>query len=874
MALQHFYSRVPARVSMYNKADSFDTFAKSAELDREFVERELAPVYENKLSKIDVSVIRQNKMPCVYTQCCTRSGKLVQNCITYIPLDYTGERSTYLSHSLVLTDNEKKQILSARDDNALNPALFVTNIDGFQITNPMSSPDSDYPQMDYVPGQSENAGYSLLNFDPETVKSFLYAVLYAICGKGRNVCFKLTGDETQLSLKSLQVFNEILSILPHQLRDCLSFASYVTDPAQYANYKLRGASSEFPENSAKCVCIDMQTNLIIGVQHDEVVANKPLINFFYSLLGNKTLRSEFLTFMELAEKAIPSLQNLNLKVLSNLVFLFQCSCGLFDEQEILPDDNAVYEYLCSYEKYRVALSEEHRMQGYRCLVRYSEKHVAIPKNIFAKVTRLYGAEPRSAKRMVMNVVLDLIHTDIMRDKLFTFIRNNYKDEDTDVKKIIMADLTRVFYGGFLQSQLLSFFTEQFAGETDETKNLIIEKLLLSIRTPTVQSKIIAFVDAHYDNMSDCHKDSFYNTFFEMLPECDSLSDTLVKLVNAHVGKESDIRLKEINNRLLEALESDYRKKEHKLMPILEINSGLTRELIIRLVFDTWQNRKIHGEYIELLQSRPLSEKTDAILQAYSLIQDQKREDLQTQAIELYQNSDADLLTWLDTAEKLDALDENFAQSIHSSAIEQAVAKNALDAFENDADSGMSRLVAYADAHKNVQESENYGIINCYSALITALKNKNYTEADKKLSELPKDAEILQKMAKYTSNCEKDADISIQMLQNVLENNAAGIDGLYKKAARNMLPQDAMAPVMNTCEQMHNAGENFAKLITAENSGMDKAVAAFAEKHGKGAYKWIRSNLQENSEFGAYMDEIVRAHKRANGSIFTKIFGKK
>ena len=51
MAKQHFYSRVPARISMYNRADSFDTFAHSEGLDREFIERELAPVYENKLNK-------------------------------------------------------------------------------------------------------------------------------------------------------------------------------------------------------------------------------------------------------------------------------------------------------------------------------------------------------------------------------------------------------------------------------------------------------------------------------------------------------------------------------------------------------------------------------------------------------------------------------------------------------------------------------------------------------------------------------------------------------------------------------------------------------------------------------------------------------
>ena len=42
MALQHLYSRVPARASMFNKADGYDTFACSDGLTREFIERELS----------------------------------------------------------------------------------------------------------------------------------------------------------------------------------------------------------------------------------------------------------------------------------------------------------------------------------------------------------------------------------------------------------------------------------------------------------------------------------------------------------------------------------------------------------------------------------------------------------------------------------------------------------------------------------------------------------------------------------------------------------------------------------------------------------------------------------------------------------------
>ena len=284
MALQHFYSRVPARVSLYNKADSFDTFAQSSGLEREFVEGELAYVYENKLGKNDMPAVLRGQMPCIYTQSCTRSGRLVQNKITYIPSDYTGERSAYLSHSLIFSEDEKKQILSSGMDGTLNPRLFSATIDDFQIASSDSAPDTEYPCAEYLPGSTREAGYLLSEMDPETVESFLYAILNSICGKGKNVCFKLSADNAQHSEQSLQIFNEVLSILPYQLRGGLSFASYVTDPSQYANYKLRAVASEFPENAPKCVCIDLKTTLIVGVRVDEGVANKNIIQFFYSLL--------------------------------------------------------------------------------------------------------------------------------------------------------------------------------------------------------------------------------------------------------------------------------------------------------------------------------------------------------------------------------------------------------------------------------------------------------------------------------------------------------------------------------------------------------------------------------------------------------------
>ena len=110
-----------------------------------------------------------------------------------------------------------------------------------------------------------------------------------------------------------------------------------------------------------------------------------LINFFYSLLDNNEIRVEFLNYINKIVQVFPNPQNLNLKTLSDLVFLFCSASGFFMEEQILPNDDRVYEVICIYDKYRNALNEEYRIRIYKCLKRYVNRHVAIPKDIFSKI---------------------------------------------------------------------------------------------------------------------------------------------------------------------------------------------------------------------------------------------------------------------------------------------------------------------------------------------------------------------------------------------------------------------------------------------------------------------------------------------------------
>lgn len=907
MALQHFYSRVPARVSMYNRADSFDTFAHSEGLDREFIERELALVYENKLGKNDISMARRGELPCVYSQCCTRSGVLVQNCISYLPLDYTGERSAYLSHSLVYSEEEKNVVLGQKDRAVFNPELFTTDITPFDITAATAAPDGEYPTAEYTPGAAVEEFGLLKSFEPETVKAFLYAVLNCLCGKGKSIYFRVSDDGAQLSQLSLQLINEVMAILPVSLRQSLSFVSFVNDTTQYPSFKLKGVSGTFPDMpSGKGVFFDLQTNLVVGLQQTDVVANKPLLNFFYSLVENKGLCAEFLVFMERAVSVISNLRSLNLKVLNDLVFLFRQSCGLFSEKEILPNDTAVYDFLCVYEKYRAALGDEYRMQAYKCLLRYSNCREAVPKNIFAKMSKLYPAEIAPAKRIVMNIVLELIHTDVMRDKLFTFIRNNYDVEEQPVKQVIMADLSRVFYGGFLHNQLLGFFSDRFEYETPETKTLILEKLFLSIRTPAVQSKILEFIDLHYPRFEPEHKDAFYQTFFEMLRECDGLSAALVSLVNRYMEQEDEERKAQVTERLVQVLEADYRRKEHKLAAILSGEGGFCNDVVLKLAFGSWQSRKLHTDYLSLLGEKPAVDKTAILVRAFELVgamESDVAQRLQGELENLYRadGERTNLYQWFDAVNLSAGLPGELAGKLKELVLNPGICRTVFDVFKvKYGTEGMETLCRYAQDNPDVWNCERYPVITAYKAMIAAVGRGEYAAAMARLEVLLQYPEILPNVAEYVGACAIDRKtqpteqvLCLEILQGCLKNKKAKLDELYAKR-NDALLQDhyanhgdkvnadkvsqeaargAMGQMLTVCLGMCTGSNAVDELLCGDNSGAREMMSSFMNGHGKGAVKWLQAQLAAQAKPCGFASLVENTRQKGKTSFFGKLFGR-
>ncbi len=907
MAKQHFYSRVPARGSLYNRSDGFDTFAHSQGLSRDFVERELSAVYENKLTKQDAEAVRTGKMPAVYSQSCLKSGALVQSCISYLPKDYTGERSAYLCHSLILSKEEMLSVFSGSANALLNPEMFVSNAGAFDLANQAAT--GDYPEKEYVPCAAEDPKFLTERYDPSTVKAFLFAILSALCGKGKTVYFKLPCKDEEAPLEALKMMNMATSVVPYHLRKSISFVTYVTDPMQYGHVKIKCVCADCPESAlSKGVFVDFGTDLVTGMPAADVVAKIP-VSFFYSLLEDASIRGEFLRFVDKAVDAVPELEKLNPKTLSDLVFLFGGASGLYDQEKTLPTDEDVLTFLSSYEKYRAALGEESRRNAYKCLERYPRKHVAIPKTIFAKVSKLYSAEMPSAKRMVMNVVLELIHTDVMRDKLFTFLKNNYDGEDADIQAVITADLCRVYYGGFLQSQILDFFALHFAAEPENARDAIFEKLMLTIRTVAIQDKILAIVADNYGVLTARQKTRLYETIFEMLPECDRLTAALVTRINAQMEAEDEKVREHIAGRITDLLSADYKKKEHKLMPLLCAEPGFCRDLVVTLAFGAWSTRKIHEEYVSLLSAKKIAEKAEMLVYIAKTVPGEKTDGLLTLAVEPLFGAEAEkanLYQWMEIEE---CLRTEFASGciatweiLRDKYIYTGVMKRINDIYSVKLHKeGLQVISQYAKGHPYLRDSAQYKAIATLRQLIDAVENADAGYTFRTLWALLQEDMDYSAMADYILHTRLSWEIQTPeqgilwcLCGNALKDRKFLSQELYLQAKNRYshakaIEDPKLTGAKLTAAASAAAGERILQylmwacaaepslipVICQDREGMAALLRALGEDCGRSVEKWVLATLENApTQLQELTTELLAENKPKPGNIFAKLFGKK
>lgn len=900
MALQHFYSRVPAKISMYNRTDSFDTFACSDGISRDFALKELAQVDDLKLTIQEIEKIRDGKMPPVFCQFPAPGGLTVQSRISFLPTDFSGERTSYLVHSLILEGKERDDLLFSPDANAINKSLFVTDLSGFNITGSDARPDREYPELEYIPEQFESNAFIFGKTDADTLCRFIYAVLSALTG--RTKCVYVLNETPE---EMLRIANAVFSVLPAHFRAVYSFATSVNSITQFPSFRLKGIRGDHSTvPTLKGCSIEFAKYGVTGVRNEDFLANIRTVKLFYALLKKDTLRHEFLSFTKYIADRKPELFSLNLRNLGEVSFLFICGCGFFEVNNWVPNDETLFELLSLYETFRDALPDEYRMRIIGTVKRYPEARKEYPKKIFAKLQRLYPGEIYVTRRIIMDGMLDLIHTEVMREKLFGFIKLFYDREDDETKASILTHLCGVFYGGFLQSQLLAFFRDCFDGSSEESKRQITEKVLLAIRTKTMRGQILEFFDAMYGSLGEEEKHLLYNTVLEQLPEGDEASADLLAFTDAHITDETEEFRASFFDGLAKELDTEQHRAEHPMLAMIARTGGICEEKTAERIVTVCTNRKILPEYIALLFSGNAKEATAALLMLCRIsdpANDAQKEKLKTAVTQSFPTVAGKYSTvnLLDTAKALDSVKDGkeLAGSFCTSLIKPLIARSLCGIFSAKGSSvTVDALAEFAKSDNLLRTSEQYKVLCDYIGFRNAIIGGKGDDAVRFASSFPNDKKLRAAIADYArrdlADAEKSAETAIlsELVLNYLATGKYSSTDLYRKYSvihgavvpkkeREDKSIGAACMIIGACRiiDLGSASDpEMRKALTDESSGVREIITTVVPEFGRRAASEISEAVEgkhgEDSEFSEFCTAVIDGAK-PRGGLFRRLFGK-
>ena len=871
MSYQHFYSRVPARVSLYNKRDGFDTFAHSAALDRQFILGELSSVYAGLLDIHSPLKLRRGEIPNVYSQALLPSGRLVHTAVNYLPTDFTGERSAYLAHSLILTEDEIDRVVRNHNADVFNRDMFITDISVFRLTDRNVMANSACPERAYAPRPILDHGQAISAFNPEMLKSFIHSILLAILEGGREVYFRLPFPDSSVSEASLDFINGIMSVLPYSLRERLSFVSYVSDSRSYPGFKLKGVGASFEGVSPdRGVFYDFSTGIVTG-QPDQAERGVMISSFLYSLFEHNNIRETFHHFVERIEGEYNSLV-VDIKMLKELTFLFwQCS-GFYVEDSVLPGDDAICRLFDIYESYRNGVTVEHRVQLYKCLTRYSQAQIAIPDSVFSRLSRLYPGDCVEAKAVALEVLLDLIHVDLMRDSLFCFISRNYPSETEGVRAEIISNLSRVFYGGFLQNNILAFFDLYFRREPVNNRDVILDKLLLSIRTPEVQMQIVNFLDRHYAALNSAQKLKICNICLEMIPECDGLSALLVGLIDRRIGREGSDISTLMNSKLAELLAGSLAAGDVRLANIFIENPGFCQDILLRHALNQWVGTEL---ILGILAAMPLTGRADRLIRAYALAESGNRS---LYPALIYRFASIAVMVWPSTLKEILERDGMAEQSIPADMIDlfrqiviyPAVVYTLHQAFSTDEGAvGVDLAVAYAEKNPYIASTGEYRVITDYLSLVHKCGLGDTEGAFKIALSFPESQELRAAIGGYirAKNYHPDTQdaetmATYELIVDYLTTGNLGFGTVYNryvkyfedirieegkmgvKSAMRRASSDAIELIISCASEICDADDRLAEIAMKDASGLNGAISEFIAFYGPGAGAFLKKQTKD------------------------------
>ena len=247
----------------------------------------------------------------------------------------------------------------------------------------------------------------------------------------------------------------------------------------------------------------------------------------------------------------------------------------------------------------------------------------------------------------------------------------------------------------------------------------------------------------------------------MLPECDTLAEILVALVNGHIQSETEPLQHSCYQNIKELLEKDSRKSEHCLLPLLCKQEGFCADVVMGLSLCEWSTRKLHSEYLTEIAKKDVCSKVAVVLK-FSQLKINKNLNLSEILLKLFENNTGNLYEWI----KADSLlgQDPLSEQLRETVVKPAIAESVTDVFNLRLnDNGIEILSKYLKANTDIEKNENYVVVKAFLKLKKALKSGDAKPFFKALSVLVKDENKLNIADYVEQKLQSEAESSQQKI---------------------------------------------------------------------------------------------------------------
>jgi len=901
---------------MFNRADGFDTFAASEGIDREFCEKEMSTICGISLNGEDAELIRRNMLTPIYSQFTAKSGETVQSCLTFLPVDYSGERSAYMVHSLIMRGEDKARLLDVIDGPVFDKTNFVRDLSGFDLLDFDARPISDYPEVDYVRREPDRSEF------PEIVigdmrRRFIGAVIALISGKIKALFVVTNKKGEEQSNLMCDLFNATIRILPYHMRDAFTFVTRVSNTTQLSGFKMRGIICELEQIKAtKCAVISFERKIMNGISDDEITQQLQVIDFLIYISENEQIRRDFLNFASSVVGKLPAYGALTFQALSDLVLLFRTGSNYHDEKPIVTNDDKVLELITLYDKCRKALPDEYRIKIMHVLDRYPAEHREIPKKVFSKLTKMYPSEIYGTRRVILGVALELIHTDLMRDKLLSFLAGIIEKEEPDSRAEIIKHLGRVIYGGFLQTQILALFAQCYPNCDGDSKTEILEKSLLIIRTKAVQKQVLQLIDEHYNEFDADQKRKVLDTVFEQLREGDDLARELVNLINTHYDTETEDGKDELRRRTIYEIDREQKKQSHPMLSMLTGIQGFFEITVADHVVHDLSNRKIFPEWVSVLMKGSITERVNNIARIYEFTErdgDEIAYKLVDATKAAFDKSpvSATLPQMLDAQSKLSELGGKYPSGVSENIFYPIIRNLVLSIFRDPQRTyTVEQFIAWFGDKKEINEGPSFAILQNYLRFKRATVTEDIPTMVSCCDQMPEQKSDRLAVARYMTGdisglaLTGRARVAYTLMLKYLQTDKCAMSDVYSEFSvpktdapegGNAKAKDKKAEAVAAEKAENNAvtsiiaagaavvadpdiSEHMKEIFMSDSSGLGDVVSMYLTKQRAKGVAVIDEELKaignEDNPFVQKCRDLMKQQTPKQGGFLSSLFGKK